>query len=271
MTNTQAIILGLVQGLTEYLPVSSSAHLVLVPHLMGWQVLPKEAFVFDTLVQLGTLVGVLAYFFTPIKDVGLSVVSGLVKRKPFYNDDAKLGWMVVLATIPAAVIGLLFKDALAAYFSAPAFSCYCLVLTGIFLITAEYMSRNLKNNPQETDAVFIGFAQSLALLPGVSRSGATIAAGMARGLSRQNAARFSFLMSIPVMLGAALVAGVDLVKDTELLSTLKMPLILGFLSAAISGYLVIRWFMTFLSQRRLTWFAAYCISIGVAGAFYFAV
>lgn len=269
MTNSQAIILGLVQGLTEYLPVSSSAHLVLVPHVMGWQVLPEEAFVFDVLVQLGTLVGVLAYFFSSIKDVSYSVVNGMLRGQPLYDDNAKLGWMVVLATIPAAIIGLMFKNTLAAYFSAPVFSCYCLILTGVLLVSAEYLTKVLKSAPQKGDALVIGCAQSLALLPGVSRSGATIAAGMACGLSRTDAARFSFLMSIPVMFGASLIAGLDLAKDSALLEKLSMPLCLGFLTAAISGYLVIRWFMAFLSQKRLTWFAVYCVSIGVSGIFYF--
>ncbi len=269
MTNSQAIILGLVQGLTEYLPVSSSAHLVLVPHFMGWHVNPEEAFVFDVLVQLGTLVGVLAYFFAPIKNVSFSVIKGILKGQPLYDENARLGWLVVLASIPAAVIGLLFKEPLAAYFSDPVFACYCLLITAALLLAAEYLSRVLKRQPEKGDAVFIGCAQSLALLPGVSRSGATIAAGMACGLSRTSAAQFSFLMSIPVMLGASLIASVDLVKDKALLETLAVPLTLGFITAATSGYLVIRWFMTFLSERRLTWFAAYCVSIGLLGIVYF--
>lgn len=269
MTNSQAIILGLVQGLTEYLPVSSSAHLVLVPHFFGWEVLPNEAFIFDVLVQLGTLVGVMAYFFSSIKDVGFSVVAGVLKGRPLHDENARLGWLVVLASIPAAVIGLLFKEPLAAYFSAPVFSCYCLLITGVLLLAAEYLSRVLKSNPHKGDAFIIGCAQSFALLPGVSRSGATIAAGMACGLSRKDAARFSFLMSIPVMVGASMIASLDLVKDQALLQSLALPLLLGFIASAISGYLVIRWFMDFLSTRRLTWFAAYCFSIGALGIFYF--
>lgn len=268
MTNTQAIILGLVQGLTEYLPVSSSAHLVLVPHIMGWQFAMKEAFIFDVLVQLGTLVGVLAYFFSAIKVVSYSVVSGLISGHPFRDENARLGWLIILASIPAAVIGLLFRDSIQAFFTAPNISCYCLMLTGAFLISAEYLGRALKNNPGKGDAIIIGCAQSLALLPGISRSGATITAGMACGLSRRDAARFSFLMSIPVMVGAAMLASSDLFSDRALLKTLAMPLALGFLTASISGYLVIRWFMSFLSQRRLTWFAAYCLCIGVLGLFY---
>lgn len=270
MTNTQAIILGIVQGLTEYLPVSSSAHLVLVPHLLGWEFLPKESFIFDVLVQLGTLLGVLIYFYLPIKEVVISVLEGLYRRQPFHNENARLGWMVALSTLPAAVIGLLYKEQLLMYFSSPAASCYSLIATGLILVAAEYANRAVKVVPTRNDAVMIGFAQSVALLPGISRSGATIAAGMALGMPRANAARFSFLMSIPVIMGASLIAALDLFKDIELLEQMSVPLALGFLSAAISGYLVIKWFMSFLSSQKLIWFAIYCVGLGAWGIYYFA-
>lgn len=269
MTNTQAIVLGAVQGLTEYLPVSSSAHLVLVPKMMGWQFLPQEAFIFDVLVQLGTLVGVLIYFFLPLKQVCTSVLTGLVRMEPLHDEHARMGWMVVLASIPAGFLGLVYKDELAAMFSSASASSYCLVITGIFLILAEALGRSIKTQPGRFDALMIGCAQGLALLPGISRSGATISAGMACGLSRKNAAQFSFLMSIPVMLGASLVASLDLMKDADLVGKMAMPLALGFFTAAVVGFLVIKWFMTFLANRRLIWFAAYCIVLGGVSAIYF--
>lgn len=269
MTNYQAVILGVVQGLTEYLPVSSSAHLVLMPKVLGWQFSPAVSFVFDVLVQLGTLVGVLAYFFIPVKQVAFSVALGIVRKKPFHDEHARLGWLVVLASVPAAMFGLAFKEQLSAYFSAPIFSCYCLMITGLVLFIAEWITSALKESPTKTDALIIGCAQSFALLPGISRSGATIAAGMACGLSRKTAAQFSFLMSIPVMIGASLVAGLDLVKDRQLLADLALPLLLGFSTAAITGYLVIAWFMNFLSNRRLIWFAIYCLIVGFLGWLYF--
>lgn len=269
MTNAQAIILGVVQGLTEYLPVSSSAHLVLIPKVMGWEFVPKEAFVFDVLVQLGTLVGVIIYFFSPIKDVVQSVISGLVRMRPFHNEHARLGWLVALASIPAAILGLAYKDELVVYFSSPISSSYFLMLTGILLILAEWLNQILKAVPTRFDALMIGCAQGLSLFPGVSRSGATIAAGMACGLSRKNAAQFSFLMSIPVMIGASLIASLDLVNDRELIGRMALPLTLGFLTAACTGFLVIRWFMAYLVHRRLGWFAAYCILVGLWGAYHF--
>jgi undecaprenyl-diphosphatase len=270
MTNSQALILGIVQGLTEYLPVSSSAHLVLVPQVLGWHVNPAEAFVFDVLVQLGTMIGVFCYFFTPIKEVIVSVLKGLALRRPLHDSNAQLGWLVALASIPAAILGFTFKTQLSEYFSSPLASCYFLILTAVFLFGAEWLNLNLrKQAPTKKDALFIGLAQGLALFPGVSRSGSTIAAGMLCGLNRIDAARFSFLMSIPVMIGASLVASFDLIHDAHLINHLLIPLAIGFISAALTGYLVIKWFMDFLSTQRLFIFASYCLGIGLAGALYF--
>lgn len=265
MTNTQAVILGVVQGLTEYLPVSSSAHLVLVPKLLGWQLAEDKSFVFDVLVQLGTLVGVFAYFLRSIMGIAEAVIKGIIAKKPFQDEEARLGYMIVLATIPAAIIGVAFKEQLAQYFSSPKASSYLLLVTGLMLVLAEYASRAHKTAPSKKDALVIGFAQSFALLPGISRSGATIAAGMACGLPRKNAAYFSFLLSIPIMVGASLVASTDLVNDKDLFSEMAIPLTLGFITAAITGYFVIKWFMTFLTSQRLVWFAFYCFFVGGMG------
>jgi undecaprenyl-diphosphatase len=268
MTNTQAIVLGFVQGLTEYLPVSSSAHLVLVPSLLGWQFPEQETFVFDVLVQLGTLVGIFAYFLRGIMGIAKSVLTGIATGKPLYNREARLGYMLVIATIPAAVIGLIFKDQIAGYFSSPLQSCYFLIVTGFLLVLAEWWGKSQKAIPGQKDALLIGFAQSFALLPGISRSGATISAGMLCGLSRKDAAFFSFLMSIPVMIGASLLASLDLIHDWAILQKMLLPLVLGFITAAITGYAVIRWFMGFLAAKRLMWFAYYCFGIGSLGIMY---
>jgi undecaprenyl-diphosphatase len=174
-----------------------------------------------------------------------------------------------LASIPAAVIGLLFKAEVAKLFSSPTTVCYLLVVTGTILAVTEVVARILKNQPTKTDAFIIGCAQSLALLPGISRSGATIAAGMACGLSRKNAAQFSFLLSIPVMVGASSIAFFEVMSDVDLLDRLAVPIALGFLSALVSGYLVIKWFMAFLAQQRLLWFSAYCVVAGFCGVMYF--
>ncbi|MCA9508531.1 MAG: undecaprenyl-diphosphatase UppP [Myxococcales bacterium] len=269
MTLLQALLLGIVQGLTEYVPVSSSAHLVLVPNILGWQFCEKESFIFDVLVQLGTLFGVMIFFAPVIRRVVVGVIAGLVAKDPWSNSDSRMGWLVVIATMPAALIGILFKDSISGYFSSPLAACYCLIFTGFAMMLAEKFAKKFERNMNQIDALSIGFAQTLALLPGVSRSGSTIAAGIARGFSRTDAARFSFLMSIPVMLGASLVASIELFKDAELVARMAMPLLVGFISAAISGYIVIKWFMKFLGTHRLIWFSFYCISIGLLGIKFF--
>lgn len=269
MTNQQSIILGIIQGLTEYLPVSSSAHLVLLPKFLGWQLLEKEAFIFDILVQLGTLLGVTIYFFSDIKSVVSSVLIGIVKKKPLYDENARLGYLVVLASVPAAVIGILFKDQFVSFFSSPKASSYFLIITGLCLVAAEYLSKEVKKNLKGKEAFLIGLAQGLALFPGVSRSGITISAGMSTGLSRKDAAAFSFLMSIPMMLGASMIALLELRNDFSYLSHMSMPLVLGFVSSAISGYLVIKWFMKFLSSHKLIVFACYCFLLGIVGVMLF--
>lgn len=261
--------MGIVQGLTEYLPVSSSAHLVIMPKLFGFSLPEHEAFIFDVLVQLGTLIGVFAYFWQKLFSIAQSALTGLAKGTPLHDENARLGWLVVLATIPAAVLGLIFKKPLAATFSDPLFACYFLIVTGILLILAEYVGKHLRNSVTMNDAVMIGVAQGLALLPGVSRSGSTISMGMMRGLSRTSAAQFSFIMSIPAMFGAAFVASFDLLNDASLIKSMLTPLLIGFISAAVTGYLVIKWFMAFVSHQRLYIFALYCFLAGGIGAYYF--
>jgi undecaprenyl-diphosphatase len=265
MTNSQAIILGFIQGLTEYIPVSSSAHLVLVPKVLGWHFSNSESFVFNVLVQLGTLVGVFGYFLRSIWGIGRSMVLGLWYGRPLYDDEAYLGYLLMIATIPAAFAGLFFKDYLAGFFSTPLPACYFLIVTGLLLVLAELLSHISKTVPNRSDAMLIGMAQGLALFPGISRSGATIAAGMFRGLSRKNAAHFSFLLSIPIIFGASLVAFADLLNSRDLMAQLAIPLILGFITAAITGYAVIYWLMAFLTNKRLSWFACYCLMVGSWG------
>ncbi|MBI5566829.1 MAG: undecaprenyl-diphosphatase UppP [Chloroflexi bacterium] len=264
MSVIQAIILGLVQGLTEYIPVSSSAHLVLVPWLLGWTFDPKTAFVFDVLVQWGTLVGVLIYFWRDIWAIMRGVVAGLVQRKPFGTFEARLGWFVVLATIPAVLVGFVLKDFFEQIFSDPKAVAALLFLTAAILIAAERLGQRQRQIESITasDAMSIGVWQALSILPGVSRSGSTIAGGMLRGLDRPAAARFSFLMSIPALLGAGAIAIKDLIDTPNLVDALGLPIVVGFAAAAISGYLCIRWLLSYLQKHSLTAFAAYCVAFG---------
>ena len=264
MTFLQAIILGIVQGLTEFIPVSSSGHLVLVPHFLGWQFAREQGFIFDVLVQWGTLFSVFIYFRKDLTVIGTAFLQGIVQRKPFVDPDSRMGWYLILATLPAVVFGLLGKDLIEHAFASARMTGYFLFLTAILLVIAETMGRRNRSMEEITwlDSLLIGFSQVLALLPGVSRSGATIAGGMTRHLDRSAAARFSFLMSVPVMLGAGVLALKDL-AELPAVHDFLLPLLAGFLAALISGYIAIRWLIAYLSKHSLYVFAVYCTVLGL--------
>ncbi len=264
MSIFQAVILGIVQGLTEFIPVSSSGHLVLIPHLLGWHFEQSQAFIFDVLVQWGTLFAVFVYFWRDLVDIASAFCKGLISGKPFASEDARMGWYLIIATIPAVVVGLLCKDFIEAAFSNPRTTGFFLLLTAALLVLAEIVGKRKRTMEQITwfDALWIGCSQVLALLPGVSRSGATIAGGMTRNLNRSSAARFSFLMSVPVMLGAGVLAFKDLFA-LQTMDNLLVPLMVGYLTALISGYIAIRWLISYLSKHSLYVFAGYCLVIGL--------
>ena len=264
MTLLQAFILGIVQGLTEFLPISSSGHLVLVPFLFGWQLNPEQVFPFDTLVQMGTLVAVIIYFWKDLVSIVQAVFKGLADRNPFGTQDARLGWLLVLATIPAGVAGLLLQDVIeAAFHSARATALFLLVTAGLLLL-AEWLGKRNRKMSEMTwkDALWIGAAQMLALFPGVSRSGSTMAGGMTRDLKRSDAARFSFLMSVPVMLAAGGYSVYKLLKMPGLGDFLPVMAI-GFLTAGVVGYLSIRWLLGYLQNHSLKGFAIYCTAVAI--------
>lgn len=264
MTVFQSILLGIIQGLTEFLPVSSSGHLVLIPYLLNWDIPAQQAFVFDVLVQVATLVGVFAYFWKDLTGIVRSFLSGLLKGRPFEDSQSRLGWLLLLATIPAGLFGLLVKDAVESAFSSPVLTAVFLLVTAVLLFLAERIGRKTRTLEELNwkDALWMGIFQALAIFPGISRSGATITGGMTRNLLRPSAARFSFLMSIPIMLAAGLLASLDLLELSNLGSILPV-MIPGFLAAAVTGYLAIRWLLTYLVSRSLNIFAAYCAVIGL--------
>jgi undecaprenyl-diphosphatase len=266
MTVLQGFILGVVQGLTEFLPVSSSAHLVLVPWVVGWELDPAYAFVFDVLVQMGTLVAVIVFYARTLAGMVSAVWKGLRRRQPFADPLARLAWLIVLATIPALLAGLLLHDVVEAAFDSPAAVSFFLLVTAAMLAGAERLGRPQRSLDElrPVDALIVGVAQALALFPGISRSGSTISAGLVRGLLRPESARFSFLMSVPVLLGAAVVGLKDLAELSPATVSLA-PLVVGFLTSAVVGYLVIRWLLTYLGGHRLTVFAVYCFVVGSVG------
>lgn len=260
----EAVVYGVVQGATEYLPVSSSAHLALVPWLFGWD---KPSFAFDILVQLGTLGAVCVYLREDLRKICVAVIRGLITRKPLEDPWARKGWLLVVATIPAVVIGLLIKDYIEAVFNNPKQVLIELFGTGVLLLVAEGIARKRVNSrPIDAPrAIWIGFAQALAILPGISRSGATIAGALAVGVSREEAGRFSFLMSIPVMLGAGVLGVDDLLRDKEALANELPGLAIAFVVAALVGFACIRWFLGFVRSHSLVGFGIYCCVVAVFG------
>ncbi|HLE14265.1 MAG TPA: undecaprenyl-diphosphatase UppP [Anaerolineales bacterium] len=260
----QSILLGIVQGLTEFIPVSSSGHLVLVPYLFGWKIPPDQAFVFDVLVQVATLVGVFAFFWRDITAIIKAMFAGALQRQPFGEPMARLGWYVVLATIPAGLVGFLIKDTIEAFFNSPIYTALFLLFTAFLLIIAERVGKRSRNLDSMTwkDALLIGFFQVLALFPGVSRSGATISGAMRQDFERPAGARFSFIMSIPIMFAAGFLSLSDLKKFPDFTQLLPV-FIPGFITAGIVGYLVIGWLLNFLSRYPLYYFAAYCVALSI--------
>jgi undecaprenyl-diphosphatase len=266
MSLFQAFVLGVVQGLTEFLPISSSAHLAIVPWLAGWQLEPRAAFLFDVLVQVGTLLPLLVVFRDDLIRMAGALLRALRGRERPWSPDARLGAWVLVATIPAAVIGLLVKDRVEAAFSDLRAVFVFLMFTSLLLFLGERLARRVKALSQLTavDAVRVGLAQAVALFPGISRSGATMSAGRALGLARPDAARFSFLMAIPALAGAGLIAGMDLFSTRGFADWL-LPIAVGFVTSAIVGYVAIRWLLRYLATRTLYPFAVYCLALGVAG------
>lgn len=265
MTILQAIILGIIQGLTEFLPISSSAHLVIAPFLVNWQINAEIAFTFNVLVQDGTLIAVIIYFWKDLWEIVKSFVQGLIRRRPFDDPNARLGWFLILATIPAGLFGLLVKPLVEQAFGSVVATASFLFVTAALLLTAEKLGKKQRAFESITwvDALVMGLFQAIAIFPGVSRSGATITGGMLRQLDRRSAARFSFLMSIPVMIAAGLLETFEAVQSPVLTGQLPV-IVVGFVAAAVVGYLSIHWLLGFLQKRSLTSFAIYCILLGIA-------
>ncbi len=271
MNYIQAIVLGVIQGLTEFLPISSSGHLVLVPALLGWEIDPLSAFVFDVLVQWGTTFAVVIYFWKDIRNIVTSAISALISRKPLADRKAYLAWLILLASVPAALVGLILKDLVTDTFSSPIFVSAALLMTAALMAWGERVATRRKRifAIEWLDAFWIGVFQILALFPGISRSGATISGGLWRGLRRPAAARFSFLMSLPVMLGAGLIAIQDLFQIPDAVGQIG-PILVGTISAAIVGMLAIHWLLGYLARNSLRVFIFYCLIVGAGGLIYYA-
>ncbi|MCL2592666.1 MAG: undecaprenyl-diphosphate phosphatase [Defluviitaleaceae bacterium] len=240
----QAIILGIIQGFTEFLPVSSSGHLRLTQMLFG---ITDDVMIFDIVVHVGTLVPVFIIFWGDIKE--------LIK-KPFQ----KMTYLLVAATIPTVVFTLLFYDRVSVLFENAVFLAFGFTTTGILLILADKMSKGRKTDKEITykDAVIIGCVQGLGIAPSISRSGSTITAGLSRGLNKSAAAKFSFLMSIPAILGGLIYHIVEVVNGSaEIEAVGALPLLVGFVTAMVCGYIAIKFFLNLIRRQKLRYFSVY--------------
>ncbi len=273
MSLLHSLLLGLLQGLTEFIPVSSTAHLLIGQRLLG---LPADdaMFSFLVIVQVGTLVSLFAFYWKDLWKIARAVFASiplLVNRITGTRDtgtldtEARLGWFILLATLPALLAGFLLKDAVEALFRQPLLEAAVRLLTAALLLAlAEWLSKKSRRLDSLTwlDALLIGLFQVISVFPGASRSGTTISGGMLRGLDRPSAARFAFLMSVPVMLAAGAYEMLDVLKMPDL-GAFLLPLAVGFVAAAVSGWLAVRWLIGYLSKRSLYVFAIYCAVLGL--------
>jgi undecaprenyl-diphosphatase len=257
----EALILGIVQGMTEFLPISSSGHLVLLPAALGWD---SPTLVFDTTVHLATLVAVVAVFWHDLLGLIVSWWRGLLKGQPLKTIESRLAWWVILGTVPGILTGLFLEKTFESLFNSPNAVGAFLLLTALLLVLAEVLGRRQREFTGITwlDSLLIGIGQAASIAPGLSRSGTTIAVGMFCGISREAAARFSFILSVPIILGAGLAQLIKLLRYGN--ASAEAPLlIVGFIAAAVCGYAAIRLLLAYLRKRPLFPFSAYCVVVGI--------
>jgi undecaprenyl-diphosphatase len=252
-------VLGITQGVTEFAPVSSSGHLILVPWLFNWPILSDPNFnkTFDVALHVGTLLGALVYFR---KDVVRYLVAWVhsIRTRSIASTDERLAWALVIGTIPGALAGALLEEVIQEKLGQPVI----LAVFGVVLVVVDRVAgaRRTVDDLTVRDGLVLGVAQAIALQPGVSRSGVTITAGRAMGLDRASAARFSFLLSMPIIAGAGVFKGLDLVQ-TGMPAGMGGPFLWGVLSSAVSGFLVIAFLLSYLRRHTFAVFMWYRIAV----------
>ncbi|MEV4377923.1 undecaprenyl-diphosphate phosphatase [Streptosporangium sp. NPDC049644] len=256
----EAVVLGLIQGLTEFLPISSSAHIRVASAFFGWE---DPGAAFTAVIQLGTEAAVVIYFRKEIWEIISTWTRSLWTPDLRGHHSARMGWYVIVGTIPIVVLGLLFKDSIESVFRDLRLIGTTLIVFGLVLWFADRTARNrltLERHLSFTHALVYGFAQSLALIPGVSRSGGTISAGLLLDYRREEAAKYSFLLAIPAVLGAGFL---ELSKIGEGPAPDWGPTILATVISFVVGYLAVSWFLKYISTHRFTGFVIYRIALGV--------
>ncbi len=258
----QAVVLAIVQGLTEFLPVSSTAHLVLFPWFAGWK---DPGLTFDVALHAGTLVAVVIFFWRMWLDM-LKAAAGLGdSRDPDVQQNRKLFWLLVIGTIPAAIAGVAFEKEAESAFRTPLVIGISLIVVALIMGWGEAVSRDNESLKQVSllDAIVVGIAQAFAVIPGVSRSGSTMTAGLFRSMKRETAARFSFLLSTPIIAGAAAKKALEIHHEGGLTPDMRMPFLVGIVISAIVGYAVIGWLIRYLERRTFKVFVVYRVALGV--------
>ena len=246
----KAIILGIIQGITEWLPVSSSGHLVIAQQLID---LEEDNVFFDVMLHFATLLVVLVVFREDIKNI----IIAFFKKEPSYHK--KLGWLIIIGSIPTAIIGILLKDYFEEMFESLFWVGCMLLITGSLLWSAESKKFEQKKDMKKIDSIFIGIAQGFAIAPGISRSGSTISMARFRGIDRELAAKFSFLLFIPAMIGAT----IGKMFEVETSEIDALPIIVGMIVAMIVGYFSILLLLKIVRKKKLRYFSFYCWIVGI--------
>lgn len=258
-------MLGITQGVTEFAPVSSSGHLIIVPWLFGWTILQNSELnkTFDVALHVGTLIGALVYFR---HDVARYLAAWIrsIRRRSIASADERLAWALVVGTIPGALAGALFESVIEDKLGQPWLIAVMLIVFGVILVVVDSAApiRRRMADLSVRDGLVMGVAQAVALQPGVSRSGVTITAGRALGLDRESAARFSFLLALPIIAGAGILKGID-VAGSGLPAGMAWPIVWGMVASAVSGFLVIAFLLAYLRRHSFVFFLVYRVAVAI--------
>jgi undecaprenyl-diphosphatase len=260
MTIIESIVLGVIQGLTEFLPVSSSGHLELAKVILGDTSVPEESLTFTVVLHFATALSTLVVFRKEV----LEIFKGLFQFK--WNDESKFSVKIIISMIPAVIVGLLFEEQLESFFGGKIFLVGCmLLLTAVLLLLAD-KAKNTNKKVSFSNAVIIGVSQAIAMLPGISRSGATISTSVLLGIDRTKAARFSFLMVVPLIFGKI---GKDLLSgDLSFQSSEIVTISAGFIAAFVAGLLACNWMISLVKKSKLSYFSLYCAIVGIIAISY---
>lgn len=268
LTLLSAIFLGLIQGATEFLPVSSSGHLVIFQALLGVNLEGGGLLAFDVCLHFGTLVAIVAVFWRDLADI-VAAFLNISNKDEKYVEARKLGIYLIIGTIPAGIIGVLIKDIMERLISDALAAGVMLLITGAILFGTSFVKPKeiTLSNMKWWRVIGVGIAQAIAIIPGISRSGSTIAGGLYLGLEREFAARFAFLLAVPAIAGATVLQ----IKDLKNLSSdILLATAVGTLVAAVVGFVCVKWMLGVVKRGRLSWFAYYCFAAGLAAILFFA-